>query len=96
MILLPLEKLRVPDLKVSEYGSKIFFSLSIYATNFADGLPSNFVIMLSCSSSEPAGNNGFLMRSSARMHPTAHTSIAELYFFHDKMTSGALYQRVAI
>jgi len=65
-------------------------------TSFDDGLPKSLVIMLSYSSSEPAGNNGFLMSSSARMQPTDQTSIAELYFFHERITSGALYHLVAI
>jgi hypothetical protein len=52
--------------------------------------------MFSYSSSDPAGNKGFLMISSARIHPTDHTSIAPVYFFHDNITSGALYHLVAI
>tara|TARA_B110001469_G_C9612247_1_gene304610 strand:- start:794 stop:952 length:159 start_codon:yes stop_codon:yes gene_type:complete len=52
--------------------------------------------MLSYSSSEVAGRRGFLMISSARMHPTDQTSIAAVYFLHERITSGALYQRVAM
>jgi hypothetical protein len=52
--------------------------------------------MLSYSSSEAAGSSGLRMISSARMHPTDQTSIAAVYFLHDKITSGALYHLVAI
>jgi len=52
--------------------------------------------MFSYSSSDVAGNKGFLIISSARMQPTDHTSIAAVYFLQERMTSGALYQRVAM
>jgi len=54
------------------------------------------VIIFNYSSSDPAGSNGFLMISSARMQPTDQTSIAPVYFFQDKITSGARYHLVAI
>jgi len=46
--------------------------------------------------SDDAGSSGFRIISSARMQPTDHTSIAAVYFFHDRMTSGARYHLVAI
>jgi len=65
-------------------------------TSFALGFPNNLVIIFSYSSSDPAGNKGFLMISSAKIQPTDQTSIAPVYFFHDKITSGALYHLVAM
>jgi hypothetical protein len=64
--------------------------------SLALGLPNNFVIIFNYSSSDPAGRRGFLIISSANIHPTDHTSIAPVYFFQDKITSGALYHLVAI
>jgi len=52
--------------------------------------------MLSYSSSEASGKSGFLMMSSAKIQPTAQTSIAAVYFFQERITSGALYHLVAI
>jgi hypothetical protein len=60
------------------------------------GLPKSFVIMFSCSSSEEEGSKGFLISNSAKIHPTDQTSIAAVYFFHERMTSGARYHRVAM
>jgi len=86
----------LPSLVGSANTNSLFFSFSIYATNLAEGFPNSLVIMLSCSSSEPAGSRGFLIISSARIQPTDHTSIAELYFLQERITSGALYHLVAI
>jgi len=52
--------------------------------------------MFNYSSSEVAGNSGFLMINSARMHPTDQTSIAAVYFLQDNITSGARYHLVAM
>lgn len=61
-----------------------------------EGLPRSLVIMFNYSSSEPAGRSGLRIINSAKIQPTDQTSIAAVYFFHDKMTSGALYHLVAI
>jgi hypothetical protein len=76
--------------------NSLFFSFSIKLTSFEEGLPKSFVIIASYSSSDAAGSNGFRIINSAKMHPTDHTSIAAVYFFHDKITSGALYHLVAM
>lgn len=62
----------------------------------ASGFPTKFVIIIICSCSVCAGSSGFLLISSAKMHPTLQTSMADVYYRQDKITSGALYQRVAM
>jgi hypothetical protein len=41
------------------------------------------------------GKIGLRPMSSAKMHPTLHISMALVYFFQDKITSGARYHLVA-
>ena len=86
----------LPSLLGSYNTNSLFFSFSIQLTSLGEGFPISFVIIASYSSSEAAGSNGFRIINSAKIHPTDHTSIAAVYFFHDKITSGALYHLVAI
>ena len=76
--------------------NSLFLGIVIYSTKSSLGFPINSVISKIYSSSEVAGNNGFLLINSARMHPTDQTSIDVVYLFQDKITSGALYHLVAM
>jgi hypothetical protein len=43
-----------------------------------------------------AGRSTFLLINSAKIQPTDQTSIAPVYYFHERITSGALYHLVAM
>ena len=78
------------------YMNSLFLGIVICSTKSSYGLPMRSVINYICSSSEVAGRRGFLVINSASIHPTDHTSMAVLYLFQERITSGALYHLVAI
>jgi len=60
--------------------------------NFSKLLTLN--ILFSSSISDLPGKSGFLVRNSAKMHPTDHISIGQLYSLVPSSNSGDRYQRV--
>lgn len=76
--------------------NSLFSWSSIWEIRSELGDPTNSVIICIISYSLVAGKRTLRRINSARMQPTDQTSIAAVYCFQDKITSGARYHRVAM
>jgi hypothetical protein len=84
----------LPALFGMDYTIFLYFSYWILFISYSLGVPITYNINSNWFFVSVPGKKGFLLRSSANMQPTAHTSTDSLYYFYESNRSGALYQRL--
>ena len=90
------DRIAVPLRLGSSLMNFLLSSSSIWLIRSWLGDPISSVIICIISYSLCAGSSTLRLINSARMQPTDQTSIAPVYYLHERMTSGARYQRVAM